>query len=98
MATDDDKLQFSTDWDIDQLVDSGSMDVASGTTTIYTLPDAGFPPVFEVHANFDSAWHQPGTNSNNHYLHAFVSGSSLRVTVNVACTVRYWIWSDKITY
>lgn len=107
MATDDTKLNYSSGWDIDQLVASAAVAVSSGTTAIYTIP-ATLPATPEFEVQFKPAasarYHQAGyystdgTLAGGHQFSSYVQGSQVFITTDIAGTARYYVWSDKVDY
>lgn len=100
---DDSKLIFSSSWDIDQLVDTGTAAVGgAGETTIYTF--TGDAPVFEVQfkPSGDTRWYSAGMNSTSDttaglfYFTPYISGSTIKIHTESAGTARYFIWADKV--
>jgi hypothetical protein len=105
MATDNDKLNFLSTWDIDQLVATAEVAVPSGTTALYTIPST-LPaiPVFEVQIKVGTKWYQTGTFATSNTLatskimNAYVSSGQLFISTNTAGTARYFVWQDKVNY
>lgn len=105
MARDDSKLTFYTGWDIDQLVVTNDVAVASGDkiVTVIPTPLLGTKPTFSImfKPTGSNNWYQEGTSSTNtSFLNQFTSygylfGNDLHV-VSPAGTVRYYIWADKV--
>ncbi len=82
MAEDADKLRFSSSWDIDQVLQSG--------TSTYTVPNGtsnqtlithtlGYPPLALIQYKVGSYWQEPG------YLDGFTGTPGLNATSSVQC-------------
>ena len=99
---DDSKIAFSSNWEIDKLITLEPITVAVGvgTTSLYTF--TGDIPMFEIMASYGGRWYQPGQNglatSPQLSIIAFATATSISVTTNKACTIRLYVWSDKIIY
>lgn len=109
MAIDDDKLIYSSEWDIDQLVESNTVAVAgSGTTLVrdYSLLNLPPNPVWEVQfrPTGSTRYYTAGLNSldgagaNNFTFFSYESGNTIYIVTDRAGTARYFIWSDKVDY
>lgn len=103
MSVDNTKAQFSSEWDVDQLLEGfpATASISANTDTlIYTFADAAKPPIFEVQFQTGSLWYQPGGNSTGNTSSSYFSfltwttGTGLYVWCQLAGTVRYYIWSD----
>lgn len=84
MAEDNDKLRFSSNWDIDQIIDSGTSTftatagASSGTLVTHNL---GYPPVLFMQYRIDGqgTWHEPS------YLNTFIGSPGLNAVEQVSC-------------
>lgn len=106
MAVDNDKLNYYSAWDIDQLVASDTVLVGSGATAIYAITSPITLPEFEVQfqPTGSTLWYEVGESSTNATLaglftfYSYISGSSVFINAPGAGTARYFIWGDKINY
>lgn len=107
MAVDNSKLNYFSAWDIDQLVASGEVAVASGTTILTAVP-AGLPAVavFEVYfkPGSGSRWYRAGIYSTNGALsgqgsfYSIIANKQLYIATTTNGIARYFIWQDKVDY
>ena len=107
MIRNDSKLDYSSEWDIDQLLTTNSVSVPSGTSSIYTIP-ATLPaiPVFHVYfrPSGSAKWYESGAYSTSgayaalQSFYTYVSGNSISINTTVAGTAKYYVWSDKVNY
>lgn len=106
MSVDNTKAKYSSMWDIDQQVASGTTSVSSGTTAIYTLPSSTEPSTHEVQfkPSGSTKWFDVGTGATSNTVatlftfYTYTLGSSLYVVTSSAGTIRYYIYQDKINY
>jgi hypothetical protein len=113
MAVDDSKLNYSSEWDIDQLVYTGEVAVnvgAGSATTIFSIP-AGLPslPVFNVqlYSVAVNLWFSPGQNSligdfaNGFSFYTYLNNGTIYLVPSISLTgqkARYFVWSDKVDH
>lgn len=101
-------LLFSSQWDIDQLVESGTVNIGAGITELYNFSSSTLPdfPVTEVQfqPTGSSQWFVPGeastdgTTGNAFSFYFYVQNQTLYINVPEAGKARYFIWSDKVNY
>jgi len=106
MTVDNTKSEYSSLWDIDQIIDRGTTTVGSGTTAIHTLSDANYPSTHEVQfkPTGSTKWYEVGQNATSNTIatlftfYTYTLGSSLYVVTSSAGTVRHFVWQDKLNY
>lgn len=106
MPVDNSKLNYFSEWDIDQLLANKDIAVGSGATAIYTI--SGNVPIPEYEVYFkptgSTFWYQMGTSSSlgtiatTFTAYSYISGSSIFINAPSAGTARYFIWADKVNY
>jgi hypothetical protein len=99
---DNTKVLFNSGWLIDEMEASGEMAAGVGTTEVYTLPDSSHLPVFDIQFSPGSdQWYNVGpldhTGSINS-CHAWIDAGKIYFSTDIAGTIRYYIWSDKVNY
>jgi hypothetical protein len=101
MALDESGIQYSSNWDIDQIVSVTPTSSPGGDVVVGTF--TGDPPVFEVMAKptGETFWVQPGRNGvdfgPNFIMVSYISGTDIHVLTSASCDIRCYIWSDKVT-
>lgn len=107
MSVKDSKIAYSSNWDIDQLINTGTTPVGSGISTVYTIPSTIPPiPVFEVQFQPTGSvfWYDPGTSSTDGTLtnlftfFTYIAGGVININTTSTGIARYFIWSDKVDY
>src|SRR6185503_15110191 len=99
----DSNAAFSSTWDIDQLVDSDTVAVSSGDTSILTISGSS---AFEVQfqPSGSSKWYGEGLSSTNNTLagtfvfYSYQTATALHVVTPSAGTVRYFVWADTVVH
>lgn len=99
---DDSKVEFNSNWEMDRLIAQNDVAIGTGTTLLYTFASSLTPPSFEVQYSPNSSqYYQMGhgqLGGTYFDVHAFIDGTGIYVTSNVAGRARYYIWSDKVNY
>lgn len=98
------KINYYSGWDIDQVINQGSVSVAAGDSTIFN--NTSLPNVFEVEFQPTGSiyWYQAGKSSTNgtsagtFTFFTYLSGVSLHINTTTGGTARYYVWSDKVNY
>lgn len=109
MAVDPTKINYSSEWDIDQLVATNANapgSIGAGITSIYTIPPAVPLPDFKIQfkPTGSAFWFENGTSStdgttaNLFTFSTYVQGTSIIITTSTAGTLRYFVWADKFNY
>ena len=107
MTVDNTKLQYYSNWDIDQMVASDIKTVGTGTTLIYTVPSNSVAlPIFEMQfkPTGSFSWYGAGANSTDGTIgslftfYSYLQGTGIYSVTTSSGTVRYFIYSDKINY
>jgi hypothetical protein len=102
MAVDQSGLEFSSNWDIDQIYPVVTASIPAGTTTVTTF--TGNPPIFDVLAKPSGYpyWVQPGQNGiyfeSTLTFNAWISGNSIVAQTDMPCDIRLYMWADKVGY
>jgi hypothetical protein len=105
VSVDDSKLNYYSGWDIDQLVDSGTVAVGSGITAIYTvtgsLPSV---PIYEVQFEQSNVWHQVGQYSTTgrfaggQSFYTYLQSGKIFINAPASGNARYFVWSDTVIH
>lgn len=105
MSLDNTNIAFSSTWDIDQIVSTGTTTVSSGDSLVAALPSSPALPVFmlQFQPTGSSYWYQAGTNitessTNEFTFYGYIQSATLRINTTKAGTARYFIWTDKLNY
>jgi len=106
MAVDDTKINYYSGWEIDQIIDQGTVSVGSGTSIVASLSNAENPNVYEVQFQPSGLqeWYMIGQNSTNATIangfsfSTYVDGADIYITTSSAGTARYFIWSDTVVH
>jgi hypothetical protein len=106
MTLNQDNLAFSSNWEIDQLIDTQQVGVGSADSNVYTIPSSLTVPVFEVYfqPSGSAGWYLPGTNSldgttgSSFAFNAYQIGNQIHAITDRAGTVRIFIWKDRLNY
>jgi hypothetical protein len=101
-----DKLGFSSEWDIDQLLASNTVTIGSGDTVLFNIYSSAEPNAFEVEfqPTGSSKWFKAGYNSTNNTLaggflfYTYVLGLGIHINTTTAGKARYFVWADKYNY
>jgi len=97
---------FSSTWDIDQLIQTGTAVISSPSATITATPNSPTLQMFEVQfqPTGSSKWFQVGygTISNNiasgFYCYSSIDTNNLYFSSLVAGNLRFFFWEDRIDY
>lgn len=112
MAIDNTQFNYASDWEIDQLVTSGTATVAIPTAsypatyvplTSLTTQSGGMPVVDGTwSADGGTTWRQFGDPFNGGGIYLDVTTTQLQVkcayTTAATIQVRYYIYTDKVDY
>jgi hypothetical protein len=102
-------LIFLSNWDIDQLLEAGTVNVSSNPTTVYSY--TGNLPTFELQFQpaGDTKWYDAGANTTNgtttnlFWFYGSAQNGTISIYAynnsgNQSGTARYFIWADKVEY
>lgn len=103
MARDDSKLNFYSGWEIDQQTQTNTVGVGAGDTAIVAV--SGYP-LYELQfkPNGSNYWFRSGVSCSDgatggiFAFYGYLEGGYLKVHSDIAGTVRYFIYSDKVNY
>jgi len=106
MTVDATKINYYSGWEIDQLIDQGTISVGSGTTLVASLSNAENPNVYEVQFRPSgmAQWFRIGQNSTNatvaggFQFSSYVDGANIYLTTSTSGTARFFIWSDTVVH
>lgn len=104
MAINKTKVEFTSQWEIDNLLNSVPDKVinANQNTSLYIIPDVTSLPVFEIMFSPDGLnWYNVGVYDNNGNIngtHAWIEGNQIYFFSDAPGTARLYVWSDKVNY
>lgn len=97
MSVNETKVAFYSNWDIDQLVDSGSMSVSTGATAL--TPIDGVKD-WIVQLEISGVRYAPGPASTNassvFFFYSYVDSGTLYVNTPVSGTAHWYIFEDDL--
>lgn len=105
---DEDKLSFSSNWEIDQLVytNQDSPASASGVTLLRVIDTPVALPDFLVQfkPTGSTKWYSAGRNSTDgssagfFTFFGYIQSGALYVYSTISGEARYYLWADKVDY
>ena len=97
MSVDETKVAFYSNWDIDQLIDSGSSSVSTGTTALTSIDGV---KDWKVQLEVSGKKYDPGTSSTNasttFRFYSYVDSGTLYIETNQAGTAHWYIFEDDL--
>lgn len=97
MSVDETKVAYYSNYDIDQLADSNSVSVSTGTTAIVSIDGV---KDWKVQLEVSGSRYDPGASSTNEStiftFYSYVDSGTLYVVTGQAGTVYYYIFEDDI--
>lgn len=97
MSVNETKVAFYSNWDIDQLIDSGSVAVSSGATALASIDGV---KDWKVQLEVGGKKYDPGSNSTNastiFLFYSYVDSGTLYIQTNQAGTAHWYIFEDDL--
>jgi len=103
---DNDKLNYLSSWNIEQLITDTEVAVNTGTTLVHTPVEGAFPPLYSLEFKPTSSayWYQAGRSSTNNTVagaivfYGYSLNNLIYAVADRSGTVRVRVWADKTEY